>query len=128
MLAKLVKLARLARLERAGWAGKVGDGWRLYAMTIYVVARNGMSNTRESTLDFTVLERQVLHLSEVTAKHAAMVAAVAEVARKIRGGRTRFTADEKKNIEQELEAVTRTCGRCVRGGCCRRRSSTHSSW
>jgi hypothetical protein len=67
-------------------------------MTIYVVETNGMSKH-----DFTVLEKQVLHLRELTTKHAAMVASVEEVARKIRGGQTWFTASEKGKIEAELK-------------------------
>jgi hypothetical protein len=92
---KPAKLARPVRLARP----------KFCVMTIYDVERNGMSNAGDSTSDFTVLEKQVLHLREVTAKHAAMVAAVAEVARKIGEGRTRFTAGEKNNIEAELKAA-----------------------
>jgi len=52
--------------------------------------------------DFNALEAQVVHLTNVVEKHAAVVRSIAAAAAKLRGGRTWFTASGKSIIDQEL--------------------------
>ena len=85
-------------------------GGRPARMCDSVYKRGGEVMMEADSRDFSALERQMEHISAKFAQHGQLVTSIGRVVEKVRGGRTGFTASEKKVIQEEL----RTAERCAR--------------